>query len=832
MTASPSRSTRGGKDLLLARYLRMPLSRQLYWVWFIGLSWTVLMSSGGWLTYQFLIKERLNVTAEIAVTSILRGIHQYLDLDLQNRDHHLQEAAQLAEQKTPASAKFANTTILWAGGQTDPRGSVLSPAQRQLATAALAEHQRQDTGQMLFSEPLQNPQTGDWAIQLSRRISAEGIVLSYWTSAEIEAFISETFFLPEGKSLLVRQDGRILIEASAAGVSYGRSVDMAALLKQQAGKSSRGSYMGTLTGIDDAPRLYLWRKLDHYPLYVLKGTTLASIANLARPGGLIILSLVVLINGFILFATLWAQLYMRQVNVTINDRRAAEQTMRLNEDRLNFALVGSGSAEWEVQLPEQGLYVSRRLAELLGSPWAVGTLASAQWQALIHPDDLPIIMTALQRLINHTNQGREAVVRVCDSSPDGYRWLAITGRIRARDAADEATLVSGLATDVNEQQITQAIVRDRTAQLDAIFTLSPDAFVSFDHHLKVKYVNPAFGQITGWRDDGMRGMSEAQFSRQLSQLCVAKTPFDGLAAMRAATLDSGHSARQVIELNSVPQRILRLNLLLSDAPTVSQILYLRDVTHETIVESMKSEFLATAAHELRTPMASIVGFAELLCTHPLQQAEQLEFTQIIWRQSLHLAGILDELLDLSRIEVRGGKGLVMAPLDLSAKVCDVVKAFPLPQGRDAPAANLPQLMCKADPDKTRQVLNNVISNAYKFSGPGTSITITPAEPTVHPVSGRPLLGLVIRDAGIGMSPEQLRQVFDRFYRADKSGVIPGNGLGLSISRELMALMGGQIIIASVPQQGTTVSLMFERLDEPPLLPRFEPNPLPTTTPVA
>jgi signal transduction histidine kinase len=111
------------------------------------------------------------------------------------------------------------------------------------------------------------------------------------------------------------------------------------------------------------------------------------------------------------------------------------------------------------------------------------------------------------------------------------------------------------------------------------------------------------------------------------------------------------------------------------------------------------------------------------------------------------------------------------------------------------------------------VIDNVISNAYKFSGPDTGITITPAKPAVHPVSGRQLIGLVVHDAGIGMTPEQLARVFERFYRADTTGTIPGNGLGLSISREIMELMGGQIIIASTPQQGTTVSLMLERFDE-------------------
>jgi len=826
MTAPPSLPTPGVRGPLLERFLQKTLTVQLYWVWSIGLSLVILLTSGGWVTYHLIINSRMYATAEIAISDMVQGMHQFLDLDLQKRDNHLQEASHLAEQKGPAAAKFADTTILWADGQVDPRGSPLSPSQLKAANAALAEHQRQDTGEMRLSEPVQIQQTGDWAIQLSRRINTEGgrlpeggrfqgIVLSYWTSAQIEAYFRETFFLPGGKSLLLRQDGRVLVDASSAGVGYGASVALAPMLKQPANgecNNDRGSYFGTLTGIDDTPRLYLLQKLAHYPLYVLKGTTAESIANIARPGILVMAGLMLLVNGVILIATGGLHLYVRQVNATINERQASETALRHNQERLNFALVGSDSGEWEMELPEANLYVSQRLVDLIGPPWAEGVYAVAQWQALVHPDDQPILITALHRILTHMNEGQGVMIRARDSSVEGYRWMSIKGRIRQQDASGQVKSVTGLATDVTEQQITQSIVQDRTAQLDAIFNLSPDAFVTFDHHHKVKFVNPAFVQMTGWADESIKGMSEAQFSRRLGLLCIAQRPFGSIAAMRATVLARGSCFGELIELNGVPQRILKVSLQLSDAPTVSQILHLRDVTHETIVEGMKTEFLATAAHELRTPMASIVGFAEVLCTHPLQQLEQMEFAQIIWRQSLHLAGILDELLDLSRIEARGGKGLLMVTLDLRAELEETIKAFPLPEGREAPAVDLPRLICKADRGKAQQVIENVISNAYKFSGPGTAVTITRAKPAVHPVSGRHLVGLVVRDAGIGMTSEQVGRVFDRFYRVDKTGAIPGNGLGLSISRELMQLMGGQINIDSAPGQGTTATVLFEQAD--------------------
>ena len=841
MTTPPSLARLLVKAPLPRQFLSRPLAQQLVWVWLLGLSVMVVLTTGGWLSYHFVIQQRLNSISQLSVDSILQSVQQNIDLSLQRRDLELQRVSKLAlDTSAPFDAQLKNTVILRADGQTDPRSNPLSPAGIKQAAAALAAHQGQDTGQMHISAPVQNPQTGAWAPQLSRRINDadgrfQGIVLSEWDASDIQSYLLGTLYIKGGVTLLVDLDGRILFKASEAGLGTSGAVPMASLLRQQAdsdGANGPRGYLGTLDGVDNIPRLFVWRKLTHYPLYVMKGASKEGIDGLALPAKRLMFTLVLIINGLLLIATGWMHFYATQVNATLKERQESEQALRDNEQRIDFALTGSDSAEWNLHLPENRLYVSAHMSTLLGYTTETTTYEPIDWQRFVHPDDQPKLAPVFAL---HGSANDEALVFTLRlrAKNGAYRWMQYRGRITSRDENGKVTLVSGLARDVTEQQIAQSIVRDRTAQLDVIFNLSPDAFVSFDHHLKVKYVNPAFGRMTGWRDEAIKGMSEAQFSRQLSQLCVAKHPFRSISVMRAAVL-AGHSpTSELIELNGVPQRILRISLQLSDAPTVSQILYLRDVTHETIVEAMKTEFLATAAHELRTPMASIVGFAEILCTHPLQQAEQLEFAEIIWRQSLHLAGILDELLDLSRIEAHGGKGLLLASLDLTAKVNEVVKAFPLPEGRDAPTVNLPPLTCKADRDKVRQVLNNVISNAYKFSGPGTGITITPAKPAVHPVSGRRLIGLVVQDAGIGMTPEQLARVFERFYRADKTGAIPGNGLGLSISREIMELMGGQVIIASTPQQGTTVSLMFEQFYEPPqLLPPARPSSLPTLTTMA
>jgi PAS domain S-box-containing protein len=202
------------------------------------------------------------------------------------------------------------------------------------------------------------------------------------------------------------------------------------------------------------------------------------------------------------------------------------------------------------------------------------------------------------------------------------------------------------------RELAQAQAQDRTEQLNAIFALSPDGFVSFDSQHRVSYINPAFARMTGLDELRLDGMDENDFSAWLASRCVAGTRFAGISQLRMRNAGPKPQVSERIEIRASGKQVLQVELRLSHAPTVSQILYFRDVTHETEVNDMKSEFLSTAAHELRTPMASIMGFSEVLLTQELDDASEQEFLGIIYAQSQVMAKILDELLDLARIEAR------------------------------------------------------------------------------------------------------------------------------------------------------------------------------------
>jgi signal transduction histidine kinase len=229
---------------------------------------------------------------------------------------------------------------------------------------------------------------------------------------------------------------------------------------------------------------------------------------------------------------------------------------------------------------------------------------------------------------------------------------------------------------------------------------------------------------------------------------------------------------------------------------------------------MKSEFVSTAAHELRTPMASIFGFAELMMHKMLPPEKQHRALAAIHRQTKLMIAIVNELLDLARIESRRGKDFVLETVELGEVTRQLLQDFSPPADRAAPelAETLTGALVRVDRNKLRQAAGNVLSNAYKYSpqGGAVQLRIVQQGAATGTLAGGARVGIEVRDQGIGMTPEQLARVGERFYRADGSGKIPGTGLGMSIVREILSLLGGELAITSTPGAGTCVTLWLPR----------------------
>ncbi|HWF51892.1 MAG TPA: ATP-binding protein [Solirubrobacteraceae bacterium] len=226
----------------------------------------------------------------------------------------------------------------------------------------------------------------------------------------------------------------------------------------------------------------------------------------------------------------------------------------------------------------------------------------------------------------------------------------------------------------------------------------------------------------------------------------------------------------------------------------------RDMSERARLERAKSEFVATASHELRSPLTSIKGFVELLERSPDLTGRQREFVDIIMRSTDRLVDLVNDLLDVARIEadrvelnrraIDVGEAVHEVAELMGPRVADKHQRLDLHVAPMLPAA-------LADASRVRQIVANLLTNAHLYSGDGGTIDVSVR-------ANHTWVEIVVADNGPGMSRDEVGRVFERFYRGGDDGTrTPGTGLGLSIVKSLVDLQGGEIELESEPGRGTT-----------------------------
>jgi len=231
----------------------------------------------------------------------------------------------------------------------------------------------------------------------------------------------------------------------------------------------------------------------------------------------------------------------------------------------------------------------------------------------------------------------------------------------------------------------------------------------------------------------------------------------------------------------------------------------REASQRDQLDRLKDEFVLTASHELRSPLTSVQGFAELLMLdRDSLTPKQVETVEIILDNCRHLVRLLNDLLDLARSDA-GRLGITPQPTEVAPLIEDVVRTM---RAQTESASQIltqqiePDLpLIYVEPDRIRQILVNLLTNAHEYSPEGASIGVM-ARAVGDEVE------IAVTDNGPGIPESQLEHIFERFVRGDAGLTqrVGGTGLGLAISKSLIELHGGAIAAASTPGVGSTFSI--------------------------
>ena len=362
---------------------------------------------------------------------------------------------------------------------------------------------------------------------------------------------------------------------------------------------------------------------------------------------------------------------------------------------------------------------------------------------------------------------------------------------------------SGLEAMVEQRtrELNRALYDNEEARdrIDGILKSVTDGIIVTDIYHRIILMNPAAEDLLNIR-----------FSRVIDRP-VEFAVRDPILRERIKTtlerkeIDAGFDFEMPVEKKSNPCIIRACSSVIEDKNGVATgiVTLLHDVTRERELDRMKDAFVSTAAHELRTPLTSIQGFSEILMTRPdIGPAEGKKFLTYIHEKSASLNSILNDLLDLSRIESGAGFAFQMVRDDLWPLVSRVMARFRSQATGHDLIFRVPEQPCflDFDPQKMEQVLENLLSNAVKYSPGGGPIMI-------DAFSEDGDCTVVIEDRGMGMTPDQVQQVFDKFYRADATNTaIAGTGLGMSIVKTIVEGHGGTVCVESKKGRGTRVAV--------------------------
>jgi two-component system sensor histidine kinase VicK len=489
--------------------------------------------------------------------------------------------------------------------------------------------------------------------------------------------------------------------------------------------------------------------------------------------------------------------------IDVTTQRAAEATLRESEARYRQLIEGSLGMVCTHDLRGTLLSINTHGAETLGR--TVEEMTGHNLDEFIVPERKAALPAYLKK-IGETGEA-QGLLHLSHSDED-MRVVAYRNKLIV--VPGRAPYVLGFGVDISEQVRAEGRLRTLTRQSDSILESVGDGIYGIDLEGKVTVVNSAAAQMLGYKQEEMLGRNMHQL---IHHTRVDGTPYASADSPIRKSLTNFATVRISNEIfwrkdgSCFPVEYVARPQIDSQSPdsnglkALGVVVAFTDTTERRALDRMKDEFISTVSHELRTPLTSLRGALGLLAggalTNRPEKTQQM--LEIAISNSDRLVRLVNDILDLERIS--SGK------TELHSTMCsaeDLLRRAAGVQQTRSPRPNIRIFFAAhgvnvwADPDRILQTLNNLISNAIKFSPEGSEIHLTARNLDENEAL------IEVRDQGRGIPADKLEHIFDRFQQGDASDsrAMGGTGLGLAICRSIINQHGGRIWATSAPDQGT------------------------------
>ncbi len=514
-----------------------------------------------------------------------------------------------------------------------------------------------------------------------------------------------------------------------------------------------------------------------------------------------------------LFNPLRAQTLALQREAT--ERTQAVEALRENEQRLQLALKGADYALWDWDIPTGNVTRSDRWSTMLGYRLDELEPTIDTWRMRCHPDDLPAAEAAIQAHFDAKTPFYEAEYRVRTKSGE-WIWIYDRGQVAERDASGAPRRIIGIEQDISARKhIEEALIRseqERRAILDSMSEL----VVYQNPQMEIMWTNRAAGQSVATPPSQLVGRRCYEIWHQRTMPCEGCPVVAVLATGESQEGEVGSPDGRFWFIRGYPVKnasgqIEGIVEVAQDVTVRAQAEQRqRDYALERERANILHSFISNASHDLKTPLTTIKLSLHLI--HVADPATRERHVQILERQTSHLERLLENMLNMSRLDAT--LGFQYELLDLNLLVQDIVDRH-----GDLARYKAQRLTFTGSPTlppvrvarlHLAEAINHLIVNALQYTPEAGQIDVRTGTQDQHVV-------IEVQDNGRGITPHDLPHIFEHFYRADKarSANEGGTGLGLTIAKRIVEMHQGRIEVESEPGQGSLFRIV---LPLPPALP--------------